>query len=67
MQLHSKLLELGLYVIKLQECKTRMPEQDRGTVDSEFFKIALDVDFAPLRNAERGALFFRVSYKGQTM
>ena len=39
----------------LQECKTRMPEQDRGTVDSEFFKTALD--FAPLRNAERGALF----------
>ena len=27
----------------LQECKTRMPEQDRGTVDSEFYKIALDV------------------------
>ena len=38
--------------------------KDKGTVDSEFFKTALDVFFffgSVIKNAERGALFFKES------
>ena len=45
----------------LQECQTRMPEQDRGTVDSEFFKIALDVFILHRYRMQKEGPFFSES------